>query len=124
RMETTISLSIGNQSATALIDLIGFNQITFGIFTKIIIVDKVSTRIVRRVDVNQLYLPEIGLLQQLQRFQVVAFNEQILGSIKIHTFFKTWAQCFSNRSIGGEQGFALTRPVQVIAFLWTFNNGF
>ena len=51
---------------------------------KIIFIYKVIARIVWRVYVNHFHFAEIGFLQQLQHFQIVALDIEVLSRIKIH----------------------------------------
>ena len=60
---------------------------------------------------------ETGLLQQLQRIQVVAFDEQVLRGIEVHALVPAGAQGFGNRRIGRQQRLALARPIELVALL-------
>ena len=47
---------------------------------KIVVINKgVTSRVIRRIDIYHLDLAEIGLLQELQRIEVIAFNVDVLG---------------------------------------------
>jgi hypothetical protein len=52
---------------------------------KFIGVHKVLAGVVRRVDVDHLHLAEVALLEDLERFEVVAFDEEVLRGVKIDT---------------------------------------
>src|SRR5690606_10600507 len=50
---------------------------------KVICVNKVSARIVGRIYVDQLDLASVALLEQLEHLEVVALDEQVLGSVPV-----------------------------------------
>ena len=74
----------------------GGGQELICIFREIIVINEVSPSVVRRIDINQLHLAEIRLLQQLQRIQVVALDEQVLRRIEVHALFTAWPQRLGN----------------------------
>ena len=53
---------------------------------EIVIIYKIMTCIIRRVDVNHLHLAEISFTQHFQYIEVVALNVEVLRVVKIHTF--------------------------------------
>ena len=43
----------------------------------------IGASVIRRVDINQLDLAEIGFLQRFQHFKVFAFDEHMLGGVEV-----------------------------------------
>jgi len=46
-------------------------------------IDEIIARIIRRVDVDHLHPAEIGLVQELQDFEVVSFDEDIIRLVEV-----------------------------------------
>jgi hypothetical protein len=51
--------------------------------TKVVRVDEIVTGVVGRVDVDHFDLAEVGLLEELEHLQVVAFDDQVLGGVEV-----------------------------------------
>ena len=100
-MKTSVFFCIALQGINCLVTLI-IKKATdlFKIITslsKIIIIYKVVSCVIRWVYVNHLYLAEISFTKHLQHFQVVPFNIKILSIIKIHRLLtaRTQSLCSS-----------------------------
>ncbi len=78
-------------SATCLV-------ILFRRHSKIIMIDKVVTRIIGRVDIDHLHLAHIRTLQQFQHFEVVTLDIQVLGSVPIHGVLHHRTECLVDGS--------------------------
>ena len=50
-------------------------------------INKVITCIVRRININHLYLTQIRLLEKFKHFEVITLNIKVLGIVPIHTIF-------------------------------------
>ena len=83
---------------------------------KIIGIDKIIPRIVRRVDVNHLHLAEIALLQNFQRSQIVALNIQVLGGVPVAAVGFDRAQCFGGGAGGFRHCCFFAHPAELIPF--------
>ncbi len=92
-------------------------KVVLDVVLEVIRVHKVFAGVVRRVDVDQLDLARIALLQQLEHFEVVAFDHQILRAVPIHAFFRTRPQSAGAWCQGNLAGAALAVPVQTVFFL-------
>lgn len=63
-------------------------QVLFLAFRELVgINEAVVSRIIRRIDVDHLYLAVVRLLQNLQHFQVLPFNEDVLCRVEVHRLF-------------------------------------
>lgn len=70
--------------------LAGIFQVGIQRFSEFVGVDELVTGVVRRIDKNHLHLAEVGFLQELQHFEIVAFDEQVFRFIEIHGFVTGW----------------------------------
>ena len=66
-------------------------QVGLQAFGVVVGVDKIIAGIIRGINVDHLDLAEIRLLQELQHFQVVAFDDEILSCVKINAFLTAGA---------------------------------
>ena len=66
-------------------------------FYKVVGVDKIAARIIRRVNVDHLDLAEITLLQKLEDFQIVALNVEIFRGVPITAVLFHRAQGLGDR---------------------------
>jgi len=78
----------------------------------IIRVNKVIARIVRGVDIDQFHLARVALLEQLEHFEVVALDEEILRGIPIDGFFRVGAKGASAGRESELAGSTLAVPVE------------
>src|SRR5690349_19091697 len=76
-VEPSTGLSVA-ADLLSTVDLTGQFEIVLDAVLKAVRIDKISTCVVRRVDVDQLDLAAIALLKQFEDFEVVTFNHQVL----------------------------------------------
>ena len=93
------------------------HMVAFGEF---VLVDEVVAGVVRRIDIDHFHFAGVIRLQEFQRFQIVAFDKEIVRVREIHAFRRTEAQTVRGRRVGGKDGGALARPVQAVTFLRAF----
>ena len=91
--------------------------------SKIIIIHKVIARIVRRVNINHLYLAKIGFAKHLQHLKVIPFDIEVLCVVEIHTLFATRAKGGCSAYIRLPHGLPLVRPSELVS-LFAFANEF
>ena len=77
----------------------------------------------KSTDVDHFDFAKISFLQELQRIEIVPFDEQILRDIKVDAFFPAWPQGLGDGRIGGKQCFTLAGSVEVVALLRAFHDG-
>ena len=97
--------------------LAGNFQVIFYVVLKIVRVHKILAGVVRRVYVNQLHLAGIAFLQQLEHFQVVAFNHQVLRGVPVHALLRARAQRAGAGGQGQLAGAAFAVPVEAVFFV-------
>ena len=82
-MEPAVALGVGNQATAFLVEITVLRVIFAARFGEVIVVDKVMARIVWGVDVDELNLAGVGLLQNLERVEVVALDVEVLRGVPI-----------------------------------------
>jgi hypothetical protein len=60
-------------------------------------------------------------LQKLEHVQVVSFEVEIFGVVKVYRIFSYGTQCFIRGQIGAHNGFPFAGPFQAITFFVAFN---
>ena len=122
-MESTTRLCVRGSPFAVGIDLPGQLLVITNTLAEVVGIDEIIPGVVRRVDINQLDLAGIALLQQLEHFQVVAFDHQVLGAVPVDTFLRAWPQ----RAGAGGQGQlpcpALAVPVQAVLLVGIGHRG-
>ena len=139
-METAVALGVLHHTIAIFIVLSTVSKVLIHVLSKVVLIHKIVTRVVRRINVNHLDFTKIGFLQQLQHFKVVTLNIEVFGGIKVHAasaairFSLTvcpGGNCFifTNRTqrlvdgcIGKQNGLFLVRPSELIAFLVTVHD--
>ena len=118
-MELSIRICIFTVSQPQFVHVAGFKVFLCSRATEIIIIHKIVSCIVRRVNVYHLYLAQIGTLEQFQHFQVVTLNVDIFCVVPIDRIFYDRTQCLVGRACRFRFGCILTHPRKLIAFTIT-----
>ena len=84
--------------------------------SKMIMINKVITCIVRRININHLHLTQIRLLEKFKHFEVISLNIKVLGVVPIHTILLYRTQCFLSRLQNFGTSCLLANPVELIRF--------
>ena len=121
-MKSPISICVRHKSIPTCILLPRTLKKSICVLSKVISINEVTARVIRRVDIDHLYLTEIGFLQKFQGIEIVPFNKEIFGSIEIHAFFAARSERLCNGCVCGKQCFPLAGPVQMVALLWPFHD--
>ena len=122
-MKSSIAFAVWHQSISFFIGLPAALCIICCLLRKIIFINEVISRVIGRIDVNYLHLPQIRFLEKLQGIQIIAFDVDILrvrpagGPIPSHRFFFFEAKCLGNGRIRKGHGFSLIRPGKLVPFL-------
>lgn len=80
-MEATVGFGVGGEFLSFVVDLSGAAEVVFEGFGEIVVVDEVVAGVVGRVDVDHFYAVGVGLLHDLEYFEVFAFDEDVAGVI-------------------------------------------
>ena len=121
-MKLPITLSIGNQAATLLVILAALCIVLATSFSEVVVIDEVVASVVRRINVDELHLAGVGLLQNLQRVQVVALDIEVLGGVPILRL----AQLGNHRLVDGAArlglSLALAGPSELVTLALAFGH--
>ena len=121
-MEAAVALGVGHKAVALLVLLPAVVNIVAGGLGEVVVIHEVVARVVGRVNVNHLHLAEVVLAQQLQHFEVVALNVEVLRVVEVHAFLAAGAQRVGGRRIGQADGVALVGPGELVAFLGAFHD--
>ena len=128
-METAIALGVGHKPVAFFIILTAIIHIVRRTLGKIVLIDKIIAGVVRRINVDHLDLAQIGFLQELQHFQIIALDVEILTvktaghSILAHAVCHNRAQRCRNGRIGRQHGLFLVRPCKLVTLFPTLHDG-
>lgn len=115
-MESTIRISVLSQLISIFIHIASSLSLVVGTTRKIIIIDKVIASVIWRVDIYHLHLTIIGLLQELQHFEVVTLYVEVLRGVPVHGILFLGAQGLIDGASSLCHGFTLACPCELVAF--------
>ena len=116
-VESPVGLRIGDESIPRIVDLSRLCKVLVGRLGEVVVIDEVITGVVRRIDVDELDLAEVGLLEQLECVEIVTFDEDVFRRVKVDGLPSHRAESLGDRRVRGEQCFALAGPVELVALL-------
>ena len=128
-MEPAIALRVCYKPITLFVILSAVSHIFVSTLGKIVLINKIVARIVRRINVDHLDLAQIGFLQELQHFQIVALDVEVLAvkaagcAILAHAISYNRAQRCRNGRICSQHRLFLVRPCKLVALFPAFHNG-
>ena len=128
-MKASIAFGVLYHTITFFIVLAAIFHVIPCVLFEIISIDKIFARVVRRVNVNHLDLAKICFLQELQHFQIVALDIEVLTvktagcAILANAVSHHRAQRCRDGRICRQRCLFLVRPCELIALLPTFYNG-
>ena len=121
-MKTSIAIQILHKAISFFVKLTAIIKVFFRTLSKIILVYKIISCIIRRINIDHLYFSKVCLLKQFQYFQIISLDIKILCMIKINTFLPTRTKCLVNRRICQKNRLLLIRPGKLITFLIPLNH--
>ena len=128
-MKATIALSVGHKPVAFFVILATIIHIVRRTLCKIVLIDKIVACIIGRINVDHLDLAQIGFLQELQHFQIIALDVEVLAvkaagcTVLTNAVCHNRAQGCRNGRIGRQHRLFLVRPSKLIAFLPALYNG-
>ena len=128
-MKTTIALRICHHAISAFIVIARLHSPLSTLHTEIVIVDKIIARIIGRINVDHLDLAQIGFLQELQHFQIVALDVEVLAvkatgcTVLANTISHHRTQRCRDGCVCRQHRLFLVRPCELIALLPALYNG-
>lgn len=121
-MEAAVAFGIGNQTSTILVVLAAFGTEFILGLGEIVIVDKIMTCIVWRIDVDELDLAGVVLAQEFQRVEVVSLDVQVLGGVPVLAAFLDGSQGLGDGFAGEAFRLAFAGPGELVAFPVAFRH--
>src|SRR5271157_4742378 len=116
-MKPARCLRVGTELASLAINLARELEVILNVVLKVVGIDEVTAGVIGRIDVDQLDLAGIALLQELEHFEIITLDHEVLGGIPIDALLRARAK----RAGGGGQrdlaGVALAVPVEAILHL-------
>ena len=79
-------------------------------------INEVVSRVVRRVNINELHPPKVGFVEQLQDFEVFAFDEKILRRVEVDRLAFGRNERAPSRLLQFKDRLPLARPGERVAF--------
>lgn len=79
RMKTAIAFGVCHHAVAFFVILAAVFHVILGALCKVVLIDKIIAGVVRRVNVDHLDLAQIGFLQELQHFQIVALDIEVFA---------------------------------------------
>jgi hypothetical protein len=122
RMKAAIRFGIDDHMVSSLVFLSRVLEVRGDRLREVVLVHEIVSGVIWRIDVDQFYLTEVCLLEQLHRIKIVTFDENVFRGVEVDAFLATGAKSFGNRSVGRKQCLALARPVEVIPLAGAFDN--
>ncbi|MFA5182444.1 MAG: hypothetical protein WC405_14075 [Syntrophales bacterium] len=116
-MEPTVRFGIRGVFPAFVVDLSRVAEVGVEIFTVVVGIDEIVSRVVRGIDVDHLDLPEIGFLKELQDLQVVTLDEEVFRRVEIYGFLAGGRQSGDAWLLDDLEAVGLPRPVHPVAFL-------
>ena len=89
---------------------------------KVIVINKVVTRVIRRVNINHLDFAKISLTDNFQYIKVVTLDVEILRVVEVHTFLTAGSERLCGRRICQVCVRPLVWPCELVTFLALVNH--
>src|SRR5690554_5405754 len=106
---------VGGEGAAFAVFQAGVLQVGVQAFAEVVWIDEFLAGVIGRVDVDLLDLAVVALLQQLEHFQVIALDKQVLGGVEIHRFLPAGFEGGGGRLLNQPQAVPLAGPVHAVA---------
>ena len=116
RVEPARSFSV-RADFSAAFGLASQLQIVGHAVPKIVRIHEILARVVGRIDIDQLHLAGVAFLQELQHFEIVALDHQVLRRFPIDAFVRARQQGSGRRCQRDLSRATLAVPVQPILFV-------
>ena len=128
-MKAAIAFGVCHHTVAFFIVLAAVAHVILSALCKIILVDKVIARIVWRINVDHLDLAQIGFLQELQHFQIIALDVEVLAvkatgsAILANAIRHNGTQGCRDGRIGRQHRLFLVRPCKLVTLFPTLHDG-
>ena len=116
-MESSVALAICPNAMPLFIHLPCDALVVFDIVAKIVLIYEVMARVVGWIDIDHLDPAMIALLQELQDFEIIALDVEMLCRVPVLALFLARAECPRRGRLRETQGLPLAIPSEAVAFL-------
>ena len=110
RMKSSDRVRVGAESAPRAVNLAGAGKVGILAFGKFVGVNELLPCVVGRIDIDHFDFAEIRLLQQLQDFEIFAFDKDVVGGFEIHRLGPVRVQSRDARLLDDFHALRLARP--------------
>ena len=83
-VEAAVGLGVGHKAATLFVEVTALGVVLLVRLGKVVVVDEVMSRVVGWIDIDELHLASVGLLEELERIQVVALDVEVPRRVPVH----------------------------------------
>ncbi len=108
-------LAVRRIDLSGLVRLPGQALVVREVIAEIVVLHDIISRVVRRIDVDHLHAPVIAFLQELQHFEVVALDVEILRRVPVLALRLARAQRPHARRLRQAQRRVLAVPGEIVA---------
>ena len=128
-MKAAIAFGVCHHTVAFFIVLAAVSHVILGALCKVILIDKVIARIVRRINVDHLDFAQIGFLQELQHFQIIALDIKVLTvkatgcTVLTNTISHHRTQHCRDGRICRQHCLFLVRPCKLVTLFPTLHDG-
>ena len=128
-MKATIAFRVRNKPVAFFIILTAIIHIVRRTLGKIVLIDKIISCIVRRINVDHLDFAQIGFLQELQYFQIISLDVEVFTvktagrTVLAYTVGHHRAQRCCDGRICRQHCLFLVRPCKLVTLLPTLHDG-
>ena len=116
-VEASVGFGICAEFSSACIHLPRVGEVGIQALGVVIRVDELIAGIVGWVDVDHLHLAQVAFLQKLERFEIVALDDEVFSGVEVHRLLAAGPERRAARSLDRAEALRLARPVHAIAFL-------
>ncbi len=113
-MVPTAGVLVGAGGGAVIIQLPGVAQVIVQPFAVVVGIDEFVAGVVGRVDVDHFDAAVIGLLQQLEHFQIVALDDEVFAAVPVDALLRLRTQCGDAGCLHVAKGLALARPGKAV----------
>ena len=117
RMKSPIRLMVDLHPVPVLIHRAALFFVLGERLAEVVVVHEIVPRIIRRIDIDHLDLPEITLLQQLQRLEIIPFDIEVLRRVPVLALLDARAQRLADRAVRFDDCCLLADPGEFVGFL-------
>ena len=118
-MKTAISIAINRELIAKFVSIVDHIPLRRS-NNKIIIINKLISRVIGRININDFNFTKVILTEKLKHFKVITFDIQVFSIIEVDTFFSARAERHICWRICHPNCFLFIGPGELISFCCPF----